>query len=172
MRLFCVDQTYCCHDISKKVFLPTLKPVHRIFDHFGGCFALIGHIVAKVLEKTLLCRILNWFYGIRQFFFSTLGACFASIRRTIAKFENGFAAFSVSFFEQFDGSFASSGGTVAKIRAKTYFPDFEIKFSAMPIFLSTVVVVLHRSDVPLPRYVRKRSFANFETAFMAFVVLF
>ena len=69
--------------------------------------------------------------------------------------------------------FASMGGTVAKIRAKMFVCWLRNRFYGIfRSFLSTFVVILRLSYVPVPRYGLKRCFGDFETGFATFAVLF
>ena len=64
----------------------------------------------------------------------------------------------------FGYTFASIGGSVAKIRAKTCIHRLWNRFYGIHrAFFSTFEVILRRSDVLLPRYLWKRPFSGLET---------
>ena len=67
----------------------------------------------------------------------------------------------------------SINGNFAKIRAKLFIRWLLNRFNGIcSSIFSTLEVILSRLNVPLLRYVRKRSFVSFETGFTVFAVLF
>ena len=93
-------------------------------------------------------------------------------KRCFANFKTGFKAFAV-LLKVFWLYFGSIWCTVAKIQAKTLLRQFSNRIDGIRrSFLSTLVVILRQSDVPLPKYWLNRCFIGFETGFMAFAIHF
>ena len=91
--------------------------------------------------------------------------------RSFSGFEIGFTAL-VLFFE-FWRFYLITEVTIAKIQGKMLInwlcnPFNNIRCS----IFRTLEVIFSRLKLPLPKYKRKRSFADFETGFTAFAVLF
>ena len=73
----------------------------------------------------------------------------------------------------FPCSFTSIGHTIAKIRPETFFCGLANRFFGIySNFLSTFVVILPQSDIPLKSYRRKCSIASIETGFTVVAALF
>ena len=130
--LFCVERTYHCSNMGESIASPAWKLVlwHLPFfsGHFGGCFVSIWCTVAKIRIKTFF-----------------------------VDFENGFTAFAVLFW-LLCGYFASIRRIVSKIQAKMLLHQlWKWFYGICSSFLSTLVVILCLSDVPLLKY-RKKSF--------------
>ena len=109
-RLFWVDQRYRCPDTGENVHLPAFKPVllHSLFYflYFWGYFKAIKSTFAKIQSKTFICGLLNRFYDICCWIFSTLEFIFSWLKVPLQKFvkkwsfngfETSFTAFAVLF---------------------------------------------------------------------------
>ena len=80
---------------------------------------------------------------------------------------------SLFYFWHFVGYFEFIEGSVSKIQVKTFICQLLYRFYGIRYSIfSTLEIILSRSNLPLPRYRQKCSFAGFKTGFTAFAVLF
>ena len=119
----------------------------------------------QIRAKMCVCRLWNWFYGIRRCFFSTLAVILRLLKvllpkygwkRVFAGFETGFTAFAVIFLALWR-FFCVDLRYHSHIQAKPSVCRLWNRFYSFRCsFFSTLEVFLHRSKVLLHRYGQKR----------------
>ena len=145
--LFCVNLTYRCQDMGENVASPTLKLVLRHLPFF------LSFLVVILIQFDVSLRR----YGNKR--------CFSGL-------ETGFTVYCVNLWALWwlfcyilPYRCKDTGENVA-------FSTFQPVLMHLPVFKNILVVILHQSDMPLPKYRQKRCFTCFKTGFTAFAVLF
>ena len=171
--------------MGENVVWPALKLILRhspfFFEYFGGYFASIGCMLPRCGQKLYFACFETGFAAFPVLFWA-LGWLFC-LNRTYHCQDTGERVASPAFkpvfrhlplfFEHFAGYFASIRRTFAKIQAKMLLHRLWNNFYGIfHKFLSTLVVVLCQSGIPLQRYEQKRFFADFESGFMVLIVFF
>ena len=135
--------------------------MRKILEHFYGFYLSIGRTFAKIRVEMCHQRLWNRFYHIHRTFLNTLVAILSRSDVILPRYRGNVSsqAFKTvlrhlrKFFEHFCGSFTLIRCTVAKILSKTCLPLFPNRFYTIcTTFLSTLVAIFFRSDIPLPRH--------------------
>ena len=168
-------------NVSSWVLKQVLWHLLFIIEQFGRCFASIWRTVAKIRSKKFFAVFEIGFTAFDVHFFNTLVVVLRQFdvslpwckwKHFFDGFEISFTAFAVHLWALWwlfcvNGTYCCQDSS-RNVSSPAINRFYENCFS----FLSNLVVILRKSDVPLPRYCRKRFFACFKTGFTPFTIHF
>ena len=181
--LFCVNLTYRCKDMGKKVAFPALIPI------LGHLFIFLFTLVVILCQSDIPLRryarklsflVLKTVLGHSPFFFGHFGGYFASIRHTFAKIqvktllfgvETRFTVFAIHFLSTLVVILSLSDVLLPKYWKTVTSPALKPFYRNSSFSFEHLVVFMRQFDLPPQGYGRKRCFADFETVFLAFTFL-